>query len=263
MSCSRHCAVALAFAATVAMSGFSPTRSQAEERASPDARVPAPFLLGFGAHDPRGRLDPDKISKRAVGKLQIASVSFHQSCTATLVDPSTVLTAAHCAFNLHTQRYHLPGSLHFLIGCDGSRYAGHAIGIKIETGPGYDPPPERDDRQRLGIDIARYTARLVGSGFADDRRIARDWQHNHVGGYQQDHPLVLMADAGCRIVGRVIDSVGDLLLRHNCTGTRGVSGAPLLIEKEGKWYTAGIDVAAELGVASGFAVVLNEPRKHL
>jgi hypothetical protein len=34
-----------------------------------------------------------------------------------------------------TGRNFAPGSLHFLIGYDGSRYAGHAIGIKLETGP--------------------------------------------------------------------------------------------------------------------------------
>jgi hypothetical protein len=56
-----------------------------------------------------------------------------------------------------------------------------------------------------------------------------------------------MADTECRIVGRSTDA----------------SGAPLLIEKGGKWYTAGVDVAAELGVASGFAVVLDEARKRL
>jgi hypothetical protein len=53
------------------------------------------------------------------------------------------------------------------------------------------------------------------------------------------------------------------MLRHNCTGTGGTSGAPLLIEKGGKWYAAGIDVAAELGVTSGLAVVLEEARTHL
>jgi hypothetical protein len=37
----------------------------------------------------------------------------------------------------------------------------------------------------------------------------------------------------------------------------------LLIEKGGKWYAAGIDVAAELGVTSGLAVVLEEARTHL
>jgi hypothetical protein len=37
----------------------------------------------------------------------------------------------------------------------------------------------------------------------------------------------------------------------------------LLIEKGGKWYTAEINVAAELGVTSGLAVVLDEARRHL
>jgi hypothetical protein len=37
----------------------------------------------------------------------------------------------------------------------------------------------------------------------------------------------------------------------------------LLIERLGKWYAAGTDVAAELGVASGLAVVLEEARTHL
>jgi hypothetical protein len=66
---------------------------------------------------------------------------------------------------------------------------------------------------------------------------------------------------------RAVETVGPKasgrhLLRHNCTGTGGVSGAPLLTEKGGKWYVAGIDVAAETGVASGVAVVPDEVRKQ-
>jgi hypothetical protein len=83
-----------------------------------------------------------------------------------------------------------------------------------------------------------------------------------LGGYQKDHPLVLMADTEYHVVGCVTDATGRVLLRHNCTGTRDDSGAPLLIEKSGKWYAAGIDVAAELGVANGLAVVLDEARRH-
>jgi hypothetical protein len=41
-----------------------------------------------------------------------------------------------------------------------------------------------------------------------------------------------------------------------------VSGAPLLTEKGGKWYVAGIDVAAQTGVASGVAIVPDEVRKQ-
>jgi hypothetical protein len=40
-----------------------------------------------------------------------------------------------------------------------------------------------------------------------------------LGGYQQDHPLVLMADTECRIDGRASDASGGLMLRHNCMGT--------------------------------------------
>lgn len=264
MSRSRRCAVALAFAATAAMSALSSRWLQAGEGASADTTIPAPLLPGLGAHDPRGRLDPDKLPWRAVGKLQVASPNVRQFCTATLVGPSTVLTAAHCAFNPLTQRYWLPGSLHFLIGYDGNRYTGHGVGAKLETGLGFDPSRRSET---IGSDWALISldARLGSS----DRILPMIHEVPEIGstimlgGYQQDHPLVLMADTDCRIVGRVTNSAGRLLVRHNCTGTRGVSGAPLLIEKDGKWYTAGIDVAAELGVASGFAVVLDEPRKRL
>jgi len=59
-----------------------------------------------------------------------------------------------------------------------------------------------------------------------------------------------------------IDASGRHLLRHNCARTGGVSGAPLLTEKGGKWYVVGIDVAAQTGVASGVAVVPDELRKQ-
>jgi protease YdgD len=260
----RHYAVVFSLAAAVAISGLSPTRSQTEERASSETRITAPRLLGLGAHDPSGRLDPDKAPWRAVGKLQVPSVSFYQSCTATLVASSTVLTAAHCVFNPRTQRYHLPGSLHFLIGYDGSRYAGHALALKFETGEGYDPTRPKET---IGSDWALITLDTrLGS---PDRVLPILSEPPEIGssvilgGYQQDHPLILTADTGCWIVGWAADAGGHRLLHHNCAGTKGVSGAPLLLEREGKWYIAGVDVAAELGVASGFAVVLDQARGHL
>jgi hypothetical protein len=48
-----------------------------------------------------------------------------------------VLTAAHCVFNPLTKRNFQPESLHFLIGYNGSRYAGAGVGVKLEIGPGY------------------------------------------------------------------------------------------------------------------------------
>ena len=246
------------FAVALAALSVSPARESA------NIDTPTSLLPGLGAHDPRHRLDSDKVPWNAVGKLQVASLNRRQSCTAALVSPSTVLTAAHCAFNFLTRRYFPPGELHFLIGYDGSRYVGHSVGLRLETGPGFDP--NRPSKTR-GSDWALILlANRLGSA---DRLLPMVAELPEIGsavmlgGYQQDHPLVLMADTECRIVGRATDADGRLLLRHNCAGIRGDSGAPLLIEKGGKWYTAGVNVAAERGVAGGLAVVLDEAHKRL
>jgi protease YdgD len=152
-----------------------------------------------------------------------------------------VLTAAHCVHKISTQYKFPPGSLHFLIGYDRGLYAAHAVGVKIKTGPGYDPGRPSET---LGSDWALITLDTrLGSA---DRILPIIGEPADVGstvmlgGYQQDHPLILMADTKCRIVGRFVDATGRQLLRHNCTGTGGVSGAPLLISKAGKWYVAGM-----------------------
>jgi Trypsin len=198
-------------------------RRRSEFRDPHNGPVIARPWCSLPAWPPRPRQDP----VRAVGKLQVPSVSFYQSCTATLVAPSRVLTASHCVYNTRTQRYHLPGSLHFLIGYDGSRYAGHALAIRFETGEGYDPTRPKET---IGSDWALITLDTrLGS---PDRILPMIHEVPEIGstimlgGYQQDHPLVLMADIDCRIVGRVTDFAGRLLVRHNCTGT-GVSAARL------------------------------------
>src|SRR5215467_5174756 len=102
---------ALGLASAVAFGRTAPAQEPAINL--PDR--PRPSLPG-GIHDPRVRLDPERAPWRGLGKLQATAGNLHASCTGALIGPTTVLTAAHCLFNLRTQRYFPPSSLHFLLG---------------------------------------------------------------------------------------------------------------------------------------------------
>ena len=54
--------------------------------------------------------------------------------------------------------------------------------------------------------------------------------------------------------------MGRPVLRDDCAGSSGVSGAPLLVERSGRWYVAAIAVAAEMGAASGMAALPDHAR---
>jgi protease YdgD len=248
---------AIATAATVSLTGGA----VAEEKTAVSAEDPAPTLPGIGTHDQRIRVDPDAVPWRALGKLQAASLNLRALCTATLVGPSTVVTAAHCVFNRRTQRYFPPGSLHFLIGYNDGRYTGHAVGIKVQIGDGYDPSRPNET---IGSDWALVS---LDKNLGSPNRILpilsvlpENRDDVMLGGYQKDHPLIVMADTQCHIVGSLVDASGRLLLRHNCDGTNGASGAPLLIYKDGRWHIAAIAVAAEMRIAGGAAAVLDPLR---
>jgi protease YdgD len=237
----------------------------ADEDGNAHAARTAPALPGIGADDPRARLDPEKTPWRAIGKLQAVALNLRVTCTGTLVTPETVFTAARCVYNTRTGQYFSPGSIHFLIGYDRRRYIGHSVGIKLETAPGYDPSRPKET---IGSDWALIS--LATTLSLPDQPLPITGEPPELespvmlGGYQQDHPLTLMVDTQCRIIGSAADANGRPLLRHNCAATRGVSGAPLLIDKGGRWYAAGVDVAgAGEGASGGFAVVLDEARKHL
>jgi protease YdgD len=208
----------------------------------------------------RSRVDIEQPPWRAVGKLQAVAGSHRTTCTAVLVAPRTALTAAHCLFNVRTQRAFLPSSLHVLIGFAGQTFAAAASVVSFVTGPGFDynePARTRSsDWAILTLPVELGTpdrvlpiaSRLPAAGAA-----------LMVGGYGQDNPNVLTADLDCRVLG-LMGARHRGLIRHDCAAVEGVSGAPLLVRSGEGWSVAGLNVAKSKTGTAGLAVALDSER---
>lgn len=92
----------------------------------------------------------DALAWQAVGRLDAARSGF---CTATLIAPDLVLTAAHCVYHSETNALYQPRDLTFRAGLrKGQAVAARKIS-QIESHPGYDPKSVLN-QQNIRHDVA-------------------------------------------------------------------------------------------------------------
>lgn len=208
-------------------------------------------LPGLGRQEARVAVDVKAAPWAAVVRVQVPGVS---RCTGFLIGPQTAVTAAHCLYGRRLGHFVPPSSVHVLLGYANGDYSQHVVASSFQVGDGY--APSRPAGQ--GTDVAVVTlARPVG-GPGDilalaDGLVPRGAQLM-AGGFSQDRAERLQADVSCTALGYRPGPAGPMLV-HDCAGTRGTSGGPVLMQAPGGgWRVVGVQVAGNVDNAGGEAV---------
>jgi protease YdgD len=199
---------------------------------------------GLGATDTRQVVPADRAPWNAVGEIEAAG----NRCTGVLTGARVVATAQHCLIDATGRALVRPSDATFRLGGRTARI------VAIQAGQGFDlatEQPWRSDWALLTLDTP------LGEGRA--LRLAREPPREGtplvLPGWQHDRPGALVADLRCRVVVMGTFGPQGMLVGHNCAGTMGSSGAPLIARDErGGYLVVGVQAKAALGRALGVAV---------
>lgn len=194
----------------------------------------------FFGHDDRVLMDRSTFPWSVIGTI---NADRGGGCTATLVAPDVIVTAAHCI--------HREGRLHaggvFTTGHDlpGGPFTARAIDHLIDAEWDHTRFSQTDEIDGTDWALLRLDRRLGDElgyvGVIDlvaDRgeraaQNARIWQ----AGYSWDTGDNLSGNEDCRILATYPDDT----MSHDCDTTRGDSGSPFMIHEDGEWQIVATD----------------------
>ena len=218
----------------------------------PNILLAALLLPGLSAGVP---LRPVPLGEPPWWALLRVQTELGARCTGFLIAPAVAVTAAHCLFVPRAGHFLRPGSVHVLWHYRMGRYDAHARVLRFVVSPLYDPHEQARtaglDRAVLVLDhpIAPAAQVLKPAG-----AIPAPGTVLRLAGYGQDRDELAVQGPSCRITGRRQDATGHVVIAHDCAGTRGTSGAPLLaLGADGAWQAVGVQIEARVGSAGGLA----------
>lgn len=196
----------------------------------PDPRLPVP-----AAHPPW----------HAVALIEAEGAGL---CTGAMVAPAVVLTAAHCLKDEAGTDLLPAARIRVTVG------GAEARGVALRVGAGFDPAREAPWASDWAL-VSLSAPIGAGRALPLARETPPERSILSLPGFQRDAPRALLVDPACRYLGlRRIEGEG-VMLAHDCAGTMGSSGGPLLLRgADGGFAIIGVQSKGILGRAGGLAV---------
>lgn len=208
-------------------------------------------LHGVKGADDRVAVEAAQYPWSAMGRLN-NGVGGH--CSAVLVGPRLLATAAHCLWNPRTRAPIPVTSLTFVAGYDRGQYLQASKVARLHPAPGWNMATNNAGSGLAGraddwalLELEEAVGEAVGwVAIGGDPQTG---QKVTAAGYGKDKAHVPMAHLGCTVLER-----RGALAVNDCDAVQGDSGGPMLVWRDGQPLLVGLNVAvlvdrADLGVA--------------
>lgn len=196
----------------------------------------------------------------AVGRLNVRGFSTAQMCTAVLVAPDLVLTAAHCLW-MGGRGLASPPEIQFLAGWHRGEVVARRAAAAFHIHPGF-VTTEPGSAARIAADVALVS--LADPILPDEiapvplAPAGTALPPLALVGYRGDRPHALSGRWDCRLMGR-----RAAILATDCPVTGGASGSPVLTRRDGDFLVAGIAVAGGGSAAPTLAAQPSDDMRRL
>jgi protease YdgD len=213
---------------------------------------------------------PDQWPWSSIGRINLATTTQRSMCTGTLVGPRTVITAAHCLFDLRLNQWVKPNVVHFVAGLSpGMKYSGQSAVSNYFVSPDFklESEGQSPNFQSRGQPIRTpMTAVMAKHDWAvltledslnlkpipiqavKDADLPGSESEAEIvlPGYGADRRELLAISRGCR-AKTDLPGPGQGSLAHTCAIALGGSGSPVLLLQKQAATVIGVATAARIG----------------